>query len=239
MDASELLVFRGRLEGADVLARAAGSNDPVIAVVPHGSGRLLFSGALDAWRSRAERGVEFDRFWQSAIAGLALATPPAVEVRVTPSLPVAGERMNVSVRVHGEARSVSAALETGEMVRLWPDASAGAFTGSFAAPAAAGAHHIEAIAEGAARSTGRAAYYVNAGVRNAAPSAPLALAAASHGGINVGANDLPALERHLRETIAPSRAPIRRRPMRSPWWLIPFAGCVSGEWWLRRRRGLR
>jgi hypothetical protein len=27
-------------------------------------------------------------------------------------------------------------------------------------------------------------------------------------------------------------------PMRSAWWIIPFALALSGEWWLRRRRGL-
>jgi paraquat-inducible protein B len=28
------------------------------------------------------------------------------------------------------------------------------------------------------------------------------------------------------------------RPMRSPYWLIPFVACLAGEWWLRRRTGL-
>jgi hypothetical protein len=27
-------------------------------------------------------------------------------------------------------------------------------------------------------------------------------------------------------------------PMRSPYWLIVFAACLSSEWWLRRRAGL-
>jgi hypothetical protein len=28
-------------------------------------------------------------------------------------------------------------------------------------------------------------------------------------------------------------------PMRKPWWILPFAACLSAEWWLRRRDGLR
>ncbi|HWF84140.1 MAG TPA: hypothetical protein VG222_04820 [Vicinamibacterales bacterium] len=239
IDASETLVFRQGPAGANVLARAAGSNDAVIAIVPRGDGRLLFSGALDAWRSRAERGVEFDRFWQSAIAGLALATPPLVDVEVTPPLPAAGDHVTVSVQVRGEGHSVSATLDTGEVVRLWPAAAPGAFTGSFAAPAGRRAHAIEVVADGATRAIGRGVFVVGSGLRTVTPAAPLALAATSHGGIDVGPTDLPALARHLRDTIVPARTPVRRRPMRSPWWLIPFAGCLSGEWWLRRRRGLR
>jgi hypothetical protein len=35
------------------------------------------------------------------------------------------------------------------------------------------------------------------------------------------------------------RRPETRYPMRSWWWLLPFAGCLTAEWWLRRRAGLR
>ena len=27
-------------------------------------------------------------------------------------------------------------------------------------------------------------------------------------------------------------------PMRSPWWVVPFAGLLTAEWVVRRRRGL-
>ena len=239
IDASEMLVLRGDAFDGDALARASGSNGPVIAVVPHGDGRLLFSGALDAWRSRAEHGVEFDRFWQSAIAALALATPPLLEVSVAPSLPAAGDRLRVVAHLRGVPRAVSATLDTGEVVRLWPGASAGVFTGSFAAPRGGGVHTIDVAAEGTPPISGRGTFLVGAGVRTPSPAAPLSLAAASHGGVDVDVADLPALERDLRAKIAPTSAPIRRRPMRSPWWLLPFAGCLSGEWWLRRRRGRR
>ena len=240
IDASESLEFRQAPAGAEVLARAANSQNPVIVVVPHGDGRLLFSGALDAWRSRADRGVEFDRFWRSAIAGLALATPPLVDVEVTPSLPAAGDRVHVSARVRGDVRAVSATLDASEAVRLWPAATPGVFSGSFTAPADRRPHVVEVVADGVKRETGRGVFVVGVGSRTVTPpAAPLALLAASHGGIDVGPNDLSKLERHLRDTLVPARAYAPERPMRSPWWLVPFAACLSGEWWLRRRRGLR
>jgi class 3 adenylate cyclase len=36
---------------------------------------------------------------------------------------------------------------------------------------------------------------------------------------------------------ASERSPFH--PLQSPWWILPFALCLSGEWWLRRRDGLR
>jgi hypothetical protein len=232
-----MLVFPRLPAGAEVLARAAGSNDAVVLMIPHGDGRLLFSGALDAWRSRAARGEAFDRFWQSLIAGLALATPPMVGVEVVPPMPAAGDRVGVLVRTRGDAQALSATLDTGEVLRLWPAAASGAFTGSFTAPHDARPHTIKVVADGTLRTIGRGVFTVSTGMRTAAATAPLALLAASHGGIDVGPDDLRVLERHLHDTIVPSRAPARRRPMHSTWWLLPFASCLIGEWWLRRRRG--
>lgn len=239
LDASEMLVFRRAPAGADVLARLSGSNDPVILVAPNGDGRLLFSGALDAWRSRADGGVEFDRFWRSAFAGLALATPPAVDVDIIPALLSAGDTARLSVRIRDEGSAVSASLDAGQMIRLWPDAVPGVFGGSFVAPAGAGPHTIEVSVDGTKRTNARGGFLVRDDARPMRPAAPLALLAASHGGINVAPNELPELERHVRQRLAASPASIIRRPMRSPRWLIPFAAFLSGEWWLRRRRGLR
>jgi len=240
IDASEILTFNETTPEARVLARAADSNAPVIVVLPRGDGRLMFSGALDAWRSRAEKGVAFDRFWQAAIAGLALDTPPLVDVTLAPALPAAGDRVHVSVRVRGDAAdAVSATVDDGEVVRLWPTAAAGAFTGTFTAPPRRGVHVLEVVAADGKRTTGRGRFVVGADATSIAPAAPLALLAASRGGIDVDADHLAALERHLRATIVPDRAWLRYRLMRSPWWLVLFAACLSGEWWLRRRRGRR
>jgi hypothetical protein len=239
LDASEMLVFRRTPAGAEVLARLSGSNDPVVLVAPDGDGRLLFSGALDAWRSRADGGVEFDRFWRSAFAGLALATPPAVDVDIRPPILSSGDTARVSVRIRGDGSAVSASLDAATPIRLWPDAMPGVFAGSFVAPDGARAHAIEVTVDGRKPTNARSVFMVRDNARPIRPAAPLALLAASHGGINVGSTELPALERHLRRRIAASQVSVLRRPMRSPLWLIPFAACLSAEWWVRRRRGLR
>ena len=50
-------------------------------------------------------------------------------------------------------------------------------------------------------------------------------------------------ETTLAQSIAASAAPAavvtNVHPMRAAWWILPFAGCLSIEWWLRRRAGLR
>ena len=89
--------------GATVLARVAGSNEPVVCLIPHGAGRILVSGALDAWRYRADKDSAFDRFWRSAIAGVALATPPAVDVEIAPAVARPGESVRIVARVHRSA----------------------------------------------------------------------------------------------------------------------------------------
>ena len=47
------------------------------------------------------------------------------------------------------------------------------------------------------------------------------------------------LERFVRNTVNVPRTTLVRHPMRSVWWIVPFAACLSVEWWQRRRRGLR
>jgi len=63
--------------------------------------------------------------------------------------------------------------------------------------------------------------------------------ASSHRGIDVAPERLADLEGLIRRTVASPRFSIARHPMRSAWWMLPFAACLSAEWWMRRRRGLR
>jgi len=68
---------------------------------------------------------------------------------------------------------------------------------------------------------------------------PLALLAVSHGGVDVGPEQLRTLEDHLRASTNTPAERTSRHPMRSAWWFAPFAACLSVEWWLRRRSGRR
>jgi hypothetical protein len=247
LDASELLEARDLPAGATVLARGPSSDQAVVWTLPRGEGRLLFSGALDSWRSRADADVEFDRFWRSAISGLALAARPAIDVKLFPSRPASGERVRVEARVRRLERerlrdrlSIAAALDSdpGEPVRLWPDAPQGTFTGSFVAGPAGQEQAPSLTVTLAGGQSGSARLTIDNTPRD--PLGPsLALLAESHAGVNVTADDLATLERHVRATVPPQAVRSRRYPMRAVWWLVPFTACLSGEWWLRRRAGRR
>jgi hypothetical protein len=241
-------VLGATVPGATVLARVAGSNEPVVCLIPRGAGRILVSGALDAWRYRADKDSTFDRFWRSAIAGVALATPKAVDVDIAPAVARPGESVRVVARVHRSALAagaagalqVSARLDSGEPVRLWPEAEADVFSGSLAA-GLAGVQRItvSAGADGAEGTTGSAVMAVDPSARRAERIVPLSLLATSRGGIDVSPDRLADLEAYLRREV--SAPPVRSttHPMRSGWWIAPFAACLSAEWWLRRRKGLR
>jgi hypothetical protein len=280
LQVSELLTFTGArvpgatvpgatVPGATVLARVAGSNEPVVCLIPHGAGRILVSGALDAWRYRADKDSGFDRFWRSAIAGVALTTPAAVNVEIAPAVARPGEAVRIVARVHraavaagaAGALQVSARLESGEPVRLWPDAEADAFSGSFTAALPAGlpadlsavaSAKVEALAKagvqritvsaatgGAEVAAGSAVMAVDPSARRAERLVPLSLLATLRGGIDVSPDRLADLEAYLRREVSAPLVRTTTHPMRSGWWIVPFAAGLTGEWWLRRRKGLR
>ncbi len=246
--ASELLAMGALPPGAEVIARIPGAaaartpGPPVIASMPRGDGRLLLSGAMDAWRFRAADNGAFDRFWQSTIAGLALAVPPPIAISVEPPLLEPGTTADIAVRVRSrDIGPVSAVLDRSQPIRLFPDPEAGVYRGRFETTTAAGRSMVEVRVAGARPRSASRTLLTHPDVHRARPSAvpALNLLASSHRGIDVAAADTWDLERFLRVAIASPRAPLVRRPMRSAWWMLPFAVCLSAEWWLRRRRGLR
>jgi hypothetical protein len=243
--ASELLVMRTVPPGVDVIARVPDADPakalPVIVAAPRGRGRVLLSGAMDAWRFRAAERAAFDRFWQSAIAGLALAVLPPVAIGVDPPLIRPGEPGTVTVRLRpGDVTAVSAMIDGDQPVRLLPDPEAGLFRGRFVAKQTPGLSAIEVHVSAAQPLSASHRFVVSARAhRLAANAAPLALLASSHRGIDVSPDRIPELERFVRRAVVGPRARQIRHPMRSAWWMLPFALGLSAEWWLRRRRGLR
>jgi hypothetical protein len=239
IDASELLMPRGpNAARSDVVARAT-DGSPVIVSMPNGRGRLFVSGAMDAWRYRAAADRAFDRFWRATLAGLALGAQPPVDLSVSPPLLTPRQRAELSVTLRGGAEAVEASVG-GETVRLWPEPEPGAFRGSFTAGATAGRMAIEVSAAGGRPYTvAREVVVREDAVTPARTAAPLSLLAESHRGIDVSADRLGELERFIRERITGADAVRVRRPMRSNWWLLPFASALCVEWAVRRRRGLR
>jgi hypothetical protein len=67
-------------------------------------------------------------------------------------------------------------------------------------------------------------------------SQALAFAAEATGGAVVA--NVEALAARLR-TIEAAKVEQLTHPMRSPWWILPFAGLLCAEWALRRRSGLQ
>ena len=241
-EASELLIFR--IGGAEAPPRdeiaAASDGSAVIVSMPHGRGRLLVSGAMDAWRYRAAGGSAFDRFWQSSLAALALTAPPPIDVDVTPAVPSPLERAEISVRLRSRASAPVAASADGSAIRLWPEPEAGVYRGAFTARSAHGRMAIEVRAGGERPHEVAQGVLVQEGIaKPAGIDPPLALLSSSRRGIDVPPEGVGALGGFVRESVSAPAGGVVRRPLRSTWWLIPFAASLCGEWWLRRRRGLR
>jgi hypothetical protein len=235
--------------GADVVARSA-PDRPIVWRSPVGAGQLIVSGALDAWRFRDRSVSGFDRFWQTLVASAATSAPPPVEVALDRSAIAPGEDVNVDVAIRDAElstvrpahSSVSATLEPAQQgapataVRLWPGASIGQFTGTVRA-ASPGMYRLVVSSGGTRAST---PIVVSGGVAHPGSETRdlLAAFANAHGGRVLPASQLKSLSPALRAAIRPTPHLETWHPMRSAWWIIPFALALSGEWWLRRRRGL-
>jgi hypothetical protein len=219
---------------------------PTIVSTPVGEGRVVVVGAMDAWRHRAADG-DFDRFWRTIVAGLARAAGPGVDVEAEPRWSMPGEE--VTVRVTGRTvrawpdRVAAARLQCGDAaplpIRLWPSDASGSFVGRARPPVSGATCTVTAALEGLGE--GRVAIQVMPDARSAGPAvdADLDALAARTGGLVVADTAVDGLVEALRALRSDVRTPEARYPMRSLWWFPLFVACLSGEWWLRRRAGLR
>lgn len=225
---------------------------PIVWRTSVGAGSLVVSGALDAWQFRDATESGFDQFWQLLIAQAADAAPAAIEINLMDAMLEPGQSTDVTVTLRDAAladaspqqpvrASVAAVIEGAEQrlnLRLWPDGSIGRFRASVQAPQQPGTYRLVVSSNGARAAT---PFVVAPSVQRATNDRTDLIRAwtASRGGTVVAAAQLD----DLADTIA-RRIEARSRqqiwyPMRSAWWIIPFALALGGEWWLRRRRGLR
>ena len=233
--------------GAEAVVATRGAH-PVVWASPAGAGELIVSGALDAWRFRDRSVSSFDRFWQTLLARAADAAPTPVDVAAAPAIVAPGERITMTalsrdaavstarpLRVSATASLVSDARATN--VRLLPGDRVGAFRGDVRAPSSAGTYRFAVTVNGA---HGDAPVIVARDVARPAPEAPDLLRAwvAAHGGATVLATDAGSLASRLVSALHPADRRMTWHPMRSAWWIVPFALALAAEWWLRRRRGL-
>lgn len=232
------------------LAGADGEQPPVWQIAV-GGGRVLVSSAIDGWRSRADSASGYSAFWRLTAATAASATPALVHVRLderlmTPGAPVVVDVQDFATtgaRVGKAGAPVAEVLDvtgvSSSTVRLWPGQSAQRWRGTFRAPDVPGRYRLRVSTNSGA--SGRVEFLVDdaARIRSASEGPGLAsLAASTHGGATIAAENLSALPARLTQVLTPATAPRRAYPMRSMWWLMPFTVAASGEWWLRRRRGL-
>jgi hypothetical protein len=229
--------------------QAALNGMPVVVSWAVGEGRFLFSGALDAWRYRADpRSRSFD-FWRDAIMSGALAAPHPLEVEIEPAIVRPGTAARVVARIRptefGAAPDASSFVVQAHvtdpggretLVRLHPTPVPGTLEGSLST-AAAGIHNVTVSMPGGARA--QTVLIADADASSAPePSDVLERVPELTGGVTVASSDLSSLVHHL-TTIPRASHQVAVHPMRSAWWMVAFVAALCGEWTMRRRRGLR
>lgn len=219
----------------------------VVWSIPVGAGRLLVSGALDAWHYRDADASAFDTFWPNVIAELGAGAPPRLEVSLSSRALTSGQVARVSVQVRDVALSrgsepsaeASATLVSGTdstPVRLWPTGDPGVFTGTMVAPGRSGTHRL-IVAAGVDRS--ELPFMVDPRAVGTADDTTLVDAfVSSRGGFTVSEADVRQLSGRLASAFPAVSRVETWYPMRSAWWIVPFTLLLGAEWWWRRRRGL-
>jgi hypothetical protein len=256
LEASEFAVPRLSVAGADEVATVAhgGARRPVILSWPSGSGRILFSGALDAWRFRARENERFSRFWRARVATEALLAPQKLALTLSPGVSRPGDDVLLRVRLRRtefderpgrttmpaiRARLV-AADGTEDPIRLWPTAQPGTFEARVKAPGEG--QYVVQISE-AGVTLADVLLVANDATRPAAYQEPddepaLGLIARATGGVAVKHDALAPLEQHLR-SLATGQMHVTYRPARFAWFMVVFVVLACADWTARRRRGLR
>jgi hypothetical protein len=229
--------------GAGTAALAVVDGEPVVMSRAIGRGRVIVSGALDAWRFRDDES-SFGAFWTGLVWEAAMAAGQPLHLRAEHVLVRPGEPIRVDAELQSFDEvpmplSASGSMTCGgqrEAVRWWPGGRRGTFT-SVARPQDSG--HCELhLAVG--DNTATLALVVQQDVQRGGthPDA-LETAVHAHGGVvaDIGDGETALIDR------ASARLPAVEMstptsPMRAPYWLIVFAACLGSEWWLRRQAGL-
>jgi hypothetical protein len=253
--ASELAIPVQPSPGFQILAAAndGGSARGVVVSWPLGAGRIVFSGALDAWRFRGASDDGFGRFWRSEVAAAALIAPQKLDVSVVPAVVRPGDDVRIHARLRqtefgtgSEPDAVAIPMLSARLVgsdgavhpaRLWPQAEPGTFEVHVRAPSA-GRYDVQVKALDGTSADRVLSVAPDATVARAPDDEGLRLVASATGGVSTTVRDLEPLERHLRAL------PKRKRsythwPARSPWFMLAFVMTLGAEWVVRRRAGWR
>jgi hypothetical protein len=219
---------------------------PIIWSIPVGAGQLTMSGAVDAWHHRDDPSG-FDAFWSSLVTGLSLAAPEPIDVMISSRLLAPGDEATVRVAIReplladGDIRlaRVSAMILSptdSAFVRLWPDRTPGLFSGRIVAPRDTGVYRL-IVRSGTERAD--VPVVVRPTVRGAGEDQWSYVRAfvASRKGASIDESDMSRLPDLITAAVQPVSRVESWHPMRSPWWIVPFALLLGLEWWWRRRNG--
>lgn len=231
-------------DGASVVASATGTR-PVIWRLPVGEGEVLLVGALDAWQHRTAGASDFGHFWPTLVAGLAAAAPTSLEASLSRGIVGVHDSMELHItladiaRGQGSAAVVTAAIidsaERRTLVRLWPGPGIGTLVGTLR-PVGAGPARVE-IRRGADSIAVPLLVEPVVATARAGEADLVADWVTGSGGVALPADNLAQLPDVVHGLIGAPPAPEPWHPMRSPWWILPFACLLATEWWLRRRAG--
>jgi len=241
--ASETLRLSAASPFAIVLGTVKGS--PVIVLSPTGHGRIVVSGAMDAWRYRDTDGGVFDRFWRSLVLESAAAS---ASLRLEFAHPIAAPGTDAPFVVRHRRMEPSASStitataacghRAAQVVRVWPEGAAGVFAGTVAIEGSEPCH-VRVTVEGGPTAVGGVAVTSGAIQSVSAVRSKLERSALRTGGVVALAGDERRVAAALMAGVPERAPPAPVHPMRSPWWMFPFVTCLGVEWWLRRRSGLR
>ena len=211
-----------------------------------GGGRVIVSSALDGWRTRGADDSSFDAFWREVVGNEATSTPRPLEVGLRSRMVTPDGLVTADVRVLDPAAVPAAEWHNTEgrvePVRLWPFETR-TYRAAFRAPAVPGRYRLVVKTAGTSPQEARSEFLV---VEEGTTHTPLpaghtmlAAFASSRGGAVVPMSQLADLPARIRAALPASTTDTPVNPMRSPFWMIPFAGLLATEWWARRRRGAR
>lgn len=248
--ASELLAMTALPRGGRAIAALNGA--PVIVSWPVGDGRIILSGALDAWRYRADPKSRLASMWREELLTAALHAPPPIAIVLHPAVVRPGSDVHMEVRLRrtewadpgpapretrlpGIAARISDSRGQLQTIRLWPRAEPGLFGGEFSV-AAAGVHAVRVETDQHAAET---TLLVDASAAlPAIPRMDPGPVAALTGGVTGTASEMNRVVQHL-SSLPRGQRLASIRPFESAWWTVIFAGLLCGEWALRRRAGQR
>lgn len=226
-----------------VLGSIMGS--PAIVLSPAGHGRVVISGAMDAWRYRDAESGAFDRFWRSVVLESAAASAP-LRLELAGAIAAPGTTVPFTVRYRQMTAATSAPLTAtascgdriGHTIRLWPKGAAGVFAGQVPIEGTEPCE-VGVAVDGGPAVAGGIAVTSGATASVSAVMSKLARHATSTGGVVSDAGAEGTVVAALAAAAPPTASRQPGHPMRSPWWMFPFVTCLGVEWWLRRRAGLR